>query len=199
MPGLGPHVGGVDLVLLHVVRQAQVRRAGAAGRHGAEGRAHRAGNLVGAVDGGVPLGQRAIERLLVQLGQRVLAARAHRYVGSNPQHGHRRLVGLDQARQQVGGAAAAGPLAHAHLARYPRVGVGHVGGAALVARQDVLHAVVQPLQRVAERQAGVAAQPENVLDPIQLEHAHHGFGAVELCHGSVLGEGGMCGEISMYT
>ena len=89
---LRPHVGGVDLVLLHVVGQADVRRARPARGHRAERAAHRAGDLVGAVDGGVPLGERAVERLLVEFGERELAARADRDVRGDAQHGDRGLV-----------------------------------------------------------------------------------------------------------
>ena len=68
VPWLGPHVALVDGVLLHVVGQADVRGTGAAGGHGAEGAAHGVGNLVHAVNGGVPFGQRLVQGLLVQLG-----------------------------------------------------------------------------------------------------------------------------------
>jgi hypothetical protein len=47
-----------DRVPLHVVRQADVRRAGPSRRHLAECRAHRVRDLLGAVDHPVPLGHR---------------------------------------------------------------------------------------------------------------------------------------------
>ena len=49
-----------------------------------------------------------------------------------------------------------------------RIGIGHVGGRALVAGQDVGDAVVEPLERVVERQAGVAAQAEDMAHAVQL-------------------------------
>jgi hypothetical protein len=180
--GLGPDVGGVHLLLHHVVREAEVGRAGLAGRHGAERRPHHAGDLVRAVDRAVPFRQRAVQRLLVQFGQGILAARAHRHVRGDAQHGHGRLVGLHQAGQQIGRAAAAGAFAYADLAGDAGVGVRHVAGAAFVARQDVPHAVVQAVQRVVKRQAGVAAQAENMFDAVVLQHPHHGFGAGQVFH-----------------
>jgi hypothetical protein len=180
--GLGPDIGRVHLLLHHVVRKAQMGRARLAGGHGAEGRAHHAGNLVRAVDGTVPLGQWTVQGFLVQLGQRVLAARAHRHVRGDAKDRNGRFVGLHQPGQQIGRAAAAGAFAHADLAGHAGIGIRHVAGAALVARQDVLHAVVQTVQRVVERQAGVAAQAEYVLDAVVLQHAHHGFGAGHVFH-----------------
>ncbi len=182
MLGLRPDIGRIDLLLHHVIGKAQMRRAGLAGRHGAEGRAHHARNLVRAIDRAVPLGQRAVQRLLVQFGQRVLAARADSHVRRDAQHGNRRFVGFDQARQQIGRAAAAGAFAHADLARHAGIGIRHVAGAALIARQDVLHAVIQAVQRVIQRQRGVAAQAENVFDAVVLQHPHHRFGAVHVFH-----------------
>ena len=84
--------------------------------------------------------------------------------------GNRGLVRLDQAGQDVGRAAAGRPFAHADLAGDARIAVGHIGGVALVARQDVRHAVVEPVERVVERQAGVAAQAEDVPHAVQLQH-----------------------------
>ena len=179
MPWLGPHVALVDGVLLHVVGQADVRGTGAAGGHGAEGAAHGVGNLVHAVNGGVPFGQRLVQGLLVQLGQREFAARAHRHIRRDAQHRDGRLVGLHQTRQQVRGAPAAWAFAHAHLAGDAGVGVGHVAGAALVTGEDVVHAMVQAGHGVIEGQAGVAAQTKDVLHTVVLQHAHHGVGAVE--------------------
>ena len=179
MPWLGPDIGRIQRVLLHVIGQADMGGAGPARGHGAKGAAHGVRNLVHAVDGGIPLGQRPVQRLLVQFGQRELAACAHGNVRGDAQHGHRGFVGLGQAGQQVGGAAAAGAFAHAHLACDARIGVGHVAGAALVPREDVVHAVVQPRHGVVEGQAGVAAQAEDVLDAVELKHADHGVGAIE--------------------
>ncbi|MNT03752.1 hypothetical protein D3C72_1383020 [compost metagenome] len=85
---LRPYLGSIHLMLLHVVWQTQVRGSGLAGGHGAEGAAHRARDLVGAVDRGIPLGEGAVQRFLVEFGQGVLAARADRYVRGNPKHSH---------------------------------------------------------------------------------------------------------------
>ena len=130
----------------------------------------------------VPLGQRPEQRLLVELGQHVAATRGDRDVGGEREHRDRGLVGLDHARQEVGGAAARGPLAHPDPARDARIGVRHVGGRALVAGQDVADAVVEAAERVVERQARVAAQPEHVTHAVQLQHAHQRLRPGQLVH-----------------
>jgi hypothetical protein len=153
--GLGPEVEVAGL-LLHVVGQADMGGAWPSGRRRSEGRPEDVWDLTDVVKHRVPLGQRAEQRLLVQFGQRIAAARGHRYVRGDRQHGDRALVGLDHAGQDVGRAAAAGALADPDPARQARIGVGHIGGAAFVAGQDVVDAVIQPVQSVVERQAGVA-------------------------------------------
>ena len=76
MSRLRPHLGSIDLLFLQVVGQRDVGRPRTAGGHRAEGAPHGVRNLVDSIDAGVPLGQRRVQRLLVQLGQRKLAARA---------------------------------------------------------------------------------------------------------------------------
>ena len=150
-----------------------MRRAGTAGSHRTERAAHGMRNLVDAVDGGVPLGERLVQRLLIQLGQRKLATRTHGDIGGDAEHRNRRLIGLDQTGQQIGRTAAARAFAHAHLAGHACITVGHVGRAALVAGQDVVHAMIQPRERVIERQTGVAAESENMLHTVVLQHSYH--------------------------
>jgi hypothetical protein len=162
----------LDRVSLHVERQTEMGGASATGGHMTERRAHGARDLVGAIDHPVPLGERPEQRVLVQLGEHAAAARAHRDVRGYRQHRDRGFVGLDHARQDVGGAAAGRPLAHADPAGDPGVGVGHVAGRALVTGQHVGDAVVEAVERVVQRQAGVAAQAEHVTHAVQLEHAH---------------------------
>ena len=180
--GVGMDVGLVHGTVLDVERQADVHRTGAAGGHVAERGAHRRRDLGCAVEHPVPLGQRAEQRFLVELGQHVAAARADRDVAGHGEQRDRGLVRLDHARQEVGGAAARWPLAHADPPGDPRVGVGHVGGRALVAGQDVADAVVEAVERIVERQAGVAAQAEDVAHAVQLQHAHERLGPGQLGH-----------------
>jgi hypothetical protein len=53
----------------------------------------------------------------------------------------------------------------------------------------VAHAVRQLCQRIVERETGVAAQAEEDLDAVRLEHLHDRFGAGEsacLCVGGFI-------------
>ena len=82
-----------------------MRRAWPSGGHGAKCASHCFRQLVGAIDDFGALGQRAVERLLVQFGQRIAAARRGGDVGGDAEHRDGTLVRLDDARQQVGRAA----------------------------------------------------------------------------------------------
>ncbi len=135
--GIGMEQGLVDRLLLDVEWQADVGSTRPAGGHVAEGGAQRLRDPGAAVDHPVPLGERPEQRLLVELGQDVAAARGDRDVGGHGEDRDRGLVGLDHARQDVGGAAAGRPLADPDPAGDARIGVRHVGGRALVAGQDV--------------------------------------------------------------
>src|SRR5690606_35108581 len=55
------------------------------------------------------------------------------------------------------------------------IGIGHVGGGPLVPAKDMPDAVVEAMQGVVERQARVAAQTEEVLNLVGLQHAHDGL------------------------
>ena len=107
-------------------------------------------------------------------------------------HRDRRLVRLDHPGEDVGRAAAARPLAHAHAARHARVAVRHVGGRALVAGEDVANPVIEPVQRIVERQARVAAEAEDVLHAVQLQHPDERLRARDLRH-QARPPGGVCG------
>jgi len=171
-----------NLAVLDVERQTQVGGAGPPRGHGAEGAPHGLRQLVGAVDDLGALGERTVERFLVQFSERVTAARGGGDVGGDAQHRDRALVRLHDSRQQVGRAASRRTLADAYAPADARIAVRHVGCGALVPGQDVLHAMVEARERVVERQAGVAAQAENVLHAVQLQHAHHRLCARHLAH-----------------
>jgi len=171
-----------------------MRRAGTPAGHLRKGGAHRSGDVGGAVDDAVPFRERPEQRLLVELGQRVAAAAADRDVGRDRQHRDRAFAGFDHPRQDVGGAAAARPLAYPDPAADPGIAVCHIGGRALVAGEDVGDALAVSIKRVVERQAGVAAKPKNVLDAKQLEHADKGLRTGHLVHRR--SHSGGCGELS---
>ncbi len=87
-----------------------------------------------------------------------------------------RFPRLDQPRQDIGRAPTRRPLADARPPGHAGIGIGHVGGGAFVAGQDMGDAVIEPEQAVVERQAGVAAQAEDMSDAVRLQHPHHRIG-----------------------
>src|SRR5690606_34253111 len=91
-------------------------------------------------------------------------------------------VRLDDPRQNVGGAATAWPFAHAHLARDPGIAIRHVGGRSFIPCQDVADVAAGAIERIIEREAGIAAKPEHVLDAVKAEHAYDRLGAGKLVH-----------------
>ena len=148
---IGPHVAALDRRVLHVERQRDVRRA----RDGrwssprtparnvrgmSAARSSTAFHLVSGFISARWSSSVSVKRFL----------RGDRDVGIDREDRDRGLVRLDQARQDVGRAAARRPFAHADLAGDPRIAVGHVGGVALVARQDVPH---RSRARAARRRA----------------------------------------------
>ena len=154
-------------------------------RHGAKGGAEEMGDLIHPIRDGVPFGQRREQRLLVHLRQGVAPPTAYRNVRGDGQDCNRTFVRLQYARKNVASAAAAWPLADPDLARHPGIGVGHIGGVALIAGQDVVYPVPFTLQGVIEGKAGVAAKAKNVLNAMGLQHAKRGFGAGHGRHGAL--------------
>src|SRR5688572_5221377 len=141
-----------------------MRGAWLAGRHLVESGAHGFWYVGRSIDRAVPLGERPEEALLVELRESEAAPGGDRDVGCDAQHRDRGLVRLDKAGQDVRRAATARALAYADFPRHAGVSVGHVGRRALIPRKDVLHAMVEALQRVIEREARIATQAEDVLD-----------------------------------
>ena len=87
---------------------------------------------------------------------------------------HRVHVGVGDRRDQVRRARAGGGEGDADLAGGLRVALRGVAGALLVAHLDVLEVGV--VERVVERQAGPAGDPEDVLDTLGLKGLAEGVG-----------------------
>ena len=174
---IAPHVGALHGAVLHIEGQGDVGRARPAGSHLIEGGTEDAGDVLRAVEHCVPFGHRSHERALVESGQGVAPARGDGDVGVDAKDRHGGFVSFGETGEYIGRTAATGPLAHADLARDTRIAVRHVGCRAFVARQDVTHAVRQPRQRIIKRQTSVAAQAEEDLDIVRLQHLDNGFGA----------------------
>jgi hypothetical protein len=158
-----------------------MRRTRPAARDFVECSAKHARDIRGAIEHCIPFRRGTHQRALVDLGQRVPAARRHRDVAGDAKEWHRGLVRLDDARQDVGRAAAAWPFADADLARNARIAVGHVRRVALIAREHVADPVRQARQCIVEGEAGIAAEAEDDLDLVRPQHFDYRFGARQCC------------------
>ena len=179
---LRPQIRRIDGLLHHIERQADVRAARSSGRHLAECAADRLWNLFRAIAHRVPFRNGPIQRFLIELRERVAAAREHGHIRRDAEDGDAGLVRFDEARQEIRRASAARTFAYARPAAHARITVRHVGRTALVAREHVRDAVLHAVKRIVERQTRVAAEAEDVAHAVELEHADGGFRTVELVH-----------------
>jgi len=151
---------------------------GAPGGHGAKGGAHHARDVVGPGDHCVPFGQRAHQGVLIDLGEGEFSVRADGDIGGDAKHRVAAFVRLNQPRKDLGGTATRGAFGHTDPTGDAAIAVGHIGGVAFISGQDVADIVVQPVHRIIERQRGVTAKPEDMLNAMGLQHPHHCFRAV---------------------
>jgi hypothetical protein len=174
---------GLDRARQDVHGQGELHRPRpAAGGH-TKGLAHGGGDAAGLLYQGGPLGDGFEERRLVQGRQDVAVLSAHGRVGQQGNDGDGRGVGLGQAGGQVSSPCPAGALAHAGPEADPGIDVGHVGGRAFVAGQNVADLARCLAQGIVERQAGVAGNAKDVPHLIGLEHLHEKLATVEF-HGN---------------
>ena len=153
-----------------------MRGARPSGGRGPERGANHSGDVIGPPHDGVPFGQWPHEGILIDLRQRVFPVRGHGDVGRDGDHRAGGLVRLNQSRQDVGGAAAGRTLADPDPSGDARIPVGHVGGRALIPHEYVPDAVLHPMEGIVEGKGCVAAQAENVVDAICVQHPHKCLG-----------------------
>jgi hypothetical protein len=109
----------------------------------------------------------------------ILADRVRGHLSGEHDHRDGIHVGGGDPGNRVGDAGSRGDQADADLLRGPRVAVGGVHRALLVAHEHVAHLVLLE-QLVVDEQDGAARVAEHVLDALFLEAAHHDFGAAQL-------------------
>ena len=168
---------GGDRTCLGVEGEGDLASAQAAAGGRPKGRARHAGQVFGGAGGEDAFGDGRKQGGLVEIGQGALAPFGGGDVRGQAHHRHRGLVGFGDPGEDVGGPAAAGALAHPYPAAQAGVGVGHEGGAALVAGEDVTD-LAGGGQRFIPRKRRVAAQAEDGADAELFEDAHQGLAAV---------------------
>ena len=129
--------------------------------------ADRLGDLAGIGDEHVVLRDRHRDAGDVGLLERVVAHDRGRDLAGDRDHGDRVHLGVGERGDQVAAAGTATSPCDADLAGRPRVALGGVAGALLVAAQHVPDARVE--QRVVGRQDGAAGDAEDDVDALALE------------------------------
>jgi hypothetical protein len=180
VPLFGPDFRWIRFRFLGVERQCQMHCTWAAGCHRAERLPDHRRQPRCVVQRGIPLGHRAEQRRLVELGQRIAAARGGGDIAGDRQQRNGTLIGLDDTGQHIGRPASRRAFADAGLAGDAGIAVRHVGGMALVPGEKMPDPVVLARKHVIKRQAGIAAQAEHVGHLADLQHPHQSFGANQL-------------------
>ena len=185
-PVVGPVAGRLGLrggpveearALLGVLRDVDQHRARTAGPRDVEGLAQRRRDLVRLGDQVVVLRDRQRHARDVGLLEGVGADERARHLAGDADQRRGVHHGRGDARHHVGGAGAGGGHRHAHAAAGAREAVGHVHGALLVPRQDVVDGVVR--HRVVDGQDRAARIPEHVGDALPREALPDDPGAAE--------------------
>ena len=132
--------------------------------------------VVRVADQVVVLGHRQGDAVDVDLLEGVLADERRRHVAGDGDHRHRVEEGRPDPGDEVGGARAGGAHAHADPAGDPRVAVGGVGAALLVADEDVAQLRVVA-EDVVERQDHAARIAEEDVDALAEEGLAQDVGA----------------------
>ena len=167
---------GPRLLLEGVLGDVDVDGAGPPGPGDVERLGDDARQVVGVADQVVVLGHRQRDAVDVDLLERVLADQRAGHVAGDRDHRHRVQEGGADPGHEVGRARSRGPHAHADPAGDPRVAVGGVGAALLVADEDVAELGVVA-EDVVERQDHAARVAEEDVDALAEEGLAQDVGA----------------------
>src|SRR5207249_10740491 len=134
--GISPHIRILDGSILGIEGKREVRGSRTPAGHALEGGAEHARDIGGAIEHGVPLGQRFHQRALIELSQREFVSGTYCNVRVDGENRDRRFVRLGEAGKEVGRAAARGTFADADSSGDARVAVGHVGRVPFIPRSE---------------------------------------------------------------
>ena len=179
-------VGHVDLVDQHVLRQHQHDRARPAVEGHGEGLGDVFGDAPGVLDLGHPLGQLAVHAAVVDLLEGLAVGRLAGDLADQQDHGCRILEAGMHSHRGIGGARAAGHEADARPAGQLAVGLRHIGGAALLAADDVADRVALGVQRVECGEVTLAGDAEDGVDTIDAQLVDQDLRAAAGSHGRSL-------------
>lgn len=160
-------IGDLRRIDQHVLGQCQHHRAGTAAGGNLEGARDVFGDALGAVDLRDPFGHLAVHAAVIDFLEGLAVDEVVADLADEQDHRRRVLVGGVHADRGVGRARTTGDEADARLARHLAVGVGHEGGAALLAVDD--EADVGVVQRVEHVQVAFAGYAESGVGAVDLQ------------------------------
>ena len=163
----------------NVFRNVHQHRAGAACAGDVEGFFHHLGHLPHILDQKVVLDHGPRHAHGVALLEGVLPNERQRHLPADDHQRNRIHVSRGDARDGIGQAGAGRHQRHAHLARGARVAVSRVHGGLLMAREDVLDAVLLE-QRVINVQNRAARVAKNLPDAFGLQGLDENFRTAQL-------------------
>ena len=156
-------VGDVGARRQHVLGQREHDRAGAPARRHRVGAREHLGDARGVVELERPLRHRAEDGLVVELLEGLAPALRARDLADEQDQRRRVLARGVHAGRGMGRARSAGDHAEPGTAGQLAVGVGRVGGGALVAAVDDAEAVAVLVEAVEQREVGLARDAERQL------------------------------------
>ena len=183
--GLVLDVLGADIVAggeLHVLRNVDHDRAGTAVGGDIEGLVQDAREVVHVLHQVIVLGAGPRDADRVAFLEGVVADEMGRHLAGDADHGDRIHQRVGEAGHRVGGAGAGGDQHHAALAGRAGIAFGRMGGALLVAHEDVLDLLLLE-DLVIDRQHRAAGIAEDMLDPLVGQRLQHDLGARHLIRG----------------
>ncbi len=191
---VGLHLGPVGLVLdvlgadilaggeLHVLRNVDHDRAGTAVGGDIEGLVQDAGEIVHVLHQIIVLGAGPRDADRVAFLEGVVADEMGRHLAGEADHGDRIHQRVGEAGHRIGGAGAGGDQHHAALAGGAGIAFRRMGGALLVADEDVLDLLLLE-DLVIDRQDRAAGIAEDMLDPLVGQRLQHDLGTRHLIRG----------------
>jgi hypothetical protein len=134
-----------------------------------EGLADQLGDASGVLDLGHPFGHRSEHVAVVDFLESLAVGRLARDLADQQNHRRRILEAGMQSDAGVGGARTARDESDAGLAGQLAVGLGHVGGAAFLAADDVADRVALGIERVQRSQVAFARHAEDGVGAMDAE------------------------------
>ena len=166
---VGRRVDGRRGLAQHVFGQRDHHRAGPSGSRERKRAGHQFGDAAGVVDPHHPLGHLAVHPAEIEFLERPALEEGARDLADEEDHRRRILISGVHAHARVGRARPARHEADARPAGEFAVGVGHVGGAALLPAHDEADLLARVIERVEHGEIALARHAVGRVDAVDEE------------------------------